>query len=579
MKPAALALLLAALALPGRAATPSRESIEKLFSLMELEKANAAEIVQANQLTAAASAQVLRGVPSSPEEQRALEAYRAKLLALTQAELGWPALKDLYAQVYAESFTQDEIDGLIAFYGSPAGRALAEKQPQLLQTVNRDLQQQIAPIAMKLQASALAALQDYESEKSSNAIQRLNRAIALNPNDSSGYRLRGDAESQNGDYDAAIADYNRAIALNPQSDASYAGRGGAKGGKNDLPGAIADYSRALELNPSNLDAWNGRGDAESSRLDFKAAIADYNRAIALNPRSEQAYVGRGEAEDGIRDYDAAIADLNRALALNPANLDAWAGRAETKCDEMDYDGALADDDRALAIDPHDAEACAGRGNALEMKGDYPGARAEFNRAIALDPKSSTGFLLRGSAESHEGRFGAAIADFDRVVKLDPGWAETYHLRGMAKEMKGDFAGAAMDYQKTLAMFPHEDYARFGWLLILRRQKADERPAGVPAAVSGWPDEWTRTIGQFLTGGLTESDLLARAAAVNGARGRQYQCEAFYYAGMAHLLGGDPAAARASFEQCLATQAVGVDEFNLAQVELSRLKSAPGARSP
>ncbi len=33
--------------------------------------------------------------------------------------------------MYAETFTSDEVDGIVAFYKSPAGRALLQKQPAL----------------------------------------------------------------------------------------------------------------------------------------------------------------------------------------------------------------------------------------------------------------------------------------------------------------------------------------------------------------------------------------------------------------------------------------------------------------
>ena len=39
-------------------------------------------------------------------------------------EMTWDRLHPLYVRIYQESFTQEEIDGLIVFYESPASRSL-----------------------------------------------------------------------------------------------------------------------------------------------------------------------------------------------------------------------------------------------------------------------------------------------------------------------------------------------------------------------------------------------------------------------------------------------------------------------
>ena len=41
----------------------------------------------------------------------------------------WDKLRPLYVRIYQESFTQEEIDGLIVFYESPAGIAFVERWP------------------------------------------------------------------------------------------------------------------------------------------------------------------------------------------------------------------------------------------------------------------------------------------------------------------------------------------------------------------------------------------------------------------------------------------------------------------
>ena len=42
-------------------------------------------------------------------------------------------LKPMFVQIYAELFTEEEINGIVSFYKSPAGKAMIEKMPQMMQ--------------------------------------------------------------------------------------------------------------------------------------------------------------------------------------------------------------------------------------------------------------------------------------------------------------------------------------------------------------------------------------------------------------------------------------------------------------
>ena len=74
--------------------------------------------------------------------------------------------------------------------------------------------------------------------KLDDAIQDLDKAIALNPNSYQAYTNRGIARKEKGDIDGAIADYDKAIALNPNAAYAYNNRGNARGKKGDNDGAM-----------------------------------------------------------------------------------------------------------------------------------------------------------------------------------------------------------------------------------------------------------------------------------------------------------------------------------------------------
>lgn len=146
-----LALLLS-LACASAAAEPaSAQSVERL-----LELTNAQRLMQAVQAQQRATMDTMvaglareRGV--SPEQLAQAQAAAHKAYDATTKELGWETLKPLLVQVYTETFTEDEIRGVIAFYESPAGRAYVEKTPQATARIMQLIRERVGPIMQRLQ--------------------------------------------------------------------------------------------------------------------------------------------------------------------------------------------------------------------------------------------------------------------------------------------------------------------------------------------------------------------------------------------------------------------------------------------
>ncbi|HWQ55507.1 MAG TPA: DUF2059 domain-containing protein [Bryobacteraceae bacterium] len=70
--------------------------------------------------------------PDMPAEERVkIGEMQRKLMALVADRLSKarPAL----AKVYADTYTEEEIDGILAFYKSPVGKAFLEKMPEVMQ--------------------------------------------------------------------------------------------------------------------------------------------------------------------------------------------------------------------------------------------------------------------------------------------------------------------------------------------------------------------------------------------------------------------------------------------------------------
>lgn len=139
------------------AAPPSAASVERLFEATRLKSVIDDMRNEMDKRTKETMKLSLAHERVSPKEQKVLDEYVEKMAALLHETLNWEKFKPLYTQVYLESFTQEEIDGLLAFYESPAGRAYINKMPGVMKKTMDIAYERMIP----LQREAQALTQDF----------------------------------------------------------------------------------------------------------------------------------------------------------------------------------------------------------------------------------------------------------------------------------------------------------------------------------------------------------------------------------------------------------------------------------
>ena len=109
------------------------------------------------------------GTADAPAPMKPLmEQYRQKMIDLVADHLQWSRLKPKIVTIYAESFTEEELNGILAFYASPAGHALVDKMPGLV-TKSMEISQKemetLQPEIQRLSDELLAKLKAQTKEK------------------------------------------------------------------------------------------------------------------------------------------------------------------------------------------------------------------------------------------------------------------------------------------------------------------------------------------------------------------------------------------------------------------------------
>ena len=259
---------------------------------------------------------------------------------------------------------------------------------------------------------------------------------------------------------------------------------------------------------------------------------------AASAQSASTYVASAAENFRTGDYDKAIAEYSKALELNSGYLGAYNGRGLAKCRQGNYDGAVAD----------------------------------FTAAIKLKPAFVESYFNRANAEFLQGNMDAAVNDFTKVIELKPDHGVAYFQRGLARQCQTNFDGAGSDYMKAAELHPGNSEIqgdiRLHAALLLKHIGGN--PGEQLKTASSWTDTWRRSLAFYLTGRLSEAQLLALAEHGDADAQNTRRCESWYFIGESKLTAGDKAGAKGYFQK--AFDASGPTEIvhRLARVELDRL---------
>lgn len=129
---AVLVVMLAVVPCAARADDASKTAkVKELFALMHIDhsldrmRSAMAQQVQATAKNAPGAENL------TPEKQKMQQEFIDNSMKVVDDNFSWAVLEPAYVKLYADTYTEAEIDGILAFYKSPSGQAMLAKTPQL----------------------------------------------------------------------------------------------------------------------------------------------------------------------------------------------------------------------------------------------------------------------------------------------------------------------------------------------------------------------------------------------------------------------------------------------------------------
>ncbi len=133
------------------ASPASESSIKQLLTVTQARKLVDGMRAQFDALMNNAVQQSLKGETPTPNQQEAIANMKNSMVTIMQGEIAWEKLEPMYLRLYKDSFSEEEIAGMLAFYKTPAGQAVIYKMPVLMQQTMLEVQKMTSGMTPKME--------------------------------------------------------------------------------------------------------------------------------------------------------------------------------------------------------------------------------------------------------------------------------------------------------------------------------------------------------------------------------------------------------------------------------------------
>jgi len=412
-----------------------------------------------------------------------------------------------------------------------------------------------------------------------DAIEMCQRAVELDPQDPATLHNLGWGYARIGEYDQAEISFEKAIEIDPNDAEAHNGLGWTYHGQKMWEEAEAEYRKAMDLDPSDGRPHNNLGWAYYQQGRIDEALAEYDRALAVDSTLAWPYNNLGWHYFRQGHHEEAIPLYERAIALDPLLIKPRANLGYLLFCMERFDEAIDVCQRIIAIDSTVANPYGTLGGIYLYQGNCEKAITSFEKSAALSTTSTVSLVNLGKAYSACGNSQQAISTLVKAIELKPhGYPDAYYSLGEAYDSEGRFAEAAEAFRQAAELDPDDLYFHVNYFMnLFRSGDIDEARKYIANVASNFEgDDIITHMAHYYAGYTSEDSVLSSTTDENPRRDREKKCEAYYYLGMAHLLGvrsegPDRERARSYFERCVATDVKVFTEYMLAERELNRLE--------
>ena len=231
---------------------------------------------------------------------------------------------------------------------------------------------------------------------------------------------------QSKNYTKAAAEFQRAIALDPTNTSSYNYLGNSLLAQNKNSEAIKVFKNSLAMDPTQDQVHLSLGNVYLGNKDYTNAEKEFKASIKLNPTDTVAPYTLGQMYQQQGRYTDAENQFNKVIRMAPGDANPLYALGATYNKEGKYTDAVKVLTQAVKLKPSMAAAHLELGTAYGALGDTNNAQEEVTKLTALD--ATQGSLLQAIIAKPKmvaagggltDNFASALSMNTQVMTMDP----------------------------------------------------------------------------------------------------------------------------------------------------------------
>ena len=270
-----------------------------------------------------------------------------------------------------------------------------------------------------------------------HAIDIIQRAISLVPNQPVFYQNLGNILQDSGDLNESIAAYQKAITINPNLAEVHNDLGNTLRLQGRLGQAIISFQNSVAVQPNCFAFYNlGLVMQEQEKVD--EAVAYYKKATAINPNFVQVYNNLGNMFQKLDRLGEALKYYKTATQIDPDYLQVQSNLAAIYIRIGRLDEAIDCYQHILRVDPSSFEAENNLGAVYSSLHQIERARDHYKRALQINPKYADAKNNFGLILQKQDKFDQAIDCYESALQINPNFLDAQVNLSHTWLLKGDF---------------------------------------------------------------------------------------------------------------------------------------------
>ena len=165
----------------------------------------------------------------------------------------------------------------------------------------------------------------------------------------------------------------------------WAIRGNAEYQTGDYQAAIKSYTRAVEMDHNRHVLWHSKGMAEEAAGDYERAEISYDKAVLMDLDNSEYWISKAAVQEKKGDYPGAINSLNRVISTHPENVYSLMRKAMILIILGRKSEARTFIELASKIDPVNMKIMLARRDIYSLEGDTEATKAICRNILTIDP--------------------------------------------------------------------------------------------------------------------------------------------------------------------------------------------------